>query len=551
MDESICENSPYNETIPVIISNRNEITSETNLRGSNLKNLVTVKRNNKLIEASHLPVVVNLNPRSLYNKTEEFKTLIEQSEAGICCVSETWNRSHSLNSELITDLIEIEGYCWIKNPVQRNRKGGKPAILASTKEFHVTELSPNVISVPINIEIAWALLTPKFQSKDSRFRHIVVASVYYSSTQTKRADFLDHVCQSYQILCSKYGQNVGFIFAGDMNKLNLKPILNLSNDLRQVVTVPTRQNPNAILDKIITNLHSLYEPPYTLQPLDHDVSKSGAASDHLIVLMRPLSNSEVYRGRKYRIINCRTFPDSEIRKFGTWIQSQSWKEVYSEMCPTKKAVILEQLLMTKIEELFPMKSLKLNENDKPWVNAQLVKIDRRRKREYNRNKKSEKWKYLNELFLQREKSLKLAYNKKIVEDLKISNVSQWYSKLKRMSGMENMKEDKVTVEEFADTSSEDQVEIIADKFAQISNLYQPLKDADIKVPSSQNSKEAPLFLPHEIHEKIQKMKKKSSSVPGDIPWKIIREFSVELAEPLCNVYNSATLAGVWPECWKH
>ena len=84
---------------------------------------------------------------------------------------------------------------------------------------------------------------------------------------------------------------------------------------------------------------------------------------------------------------------------------------------------------------------------------------------------------------------------------------------------------KVTVEELADISSEDQVEIIADKFAQISNLYQPLQDADIQIPSSQNSKETPLFLPHEIHDKIQKMKKKSSSVPGDIPWKIIREYT--------------------------
>ena len=100
--------------------------------------------------------------------------------------------------------------------------------------------------------------------------------------------------------------------------------------------------------------------------------------------------------------------------------------------------------------------------------------------------------------------MKLAYNKKIVEDLKISNVNQWYSKLKRMSGMENLKEEKVTVEELADISSEDQVEIIADKFAQISNLYQPLQDADIQIPSSQNSKETPLF----YHMKYMRKSKK-------------------------------------------
>ena len=46
------------------------------------------------------------------------------------------------------------------------------------------------------------------------------------------------------------------------------------------------------------------------------------------------------------------------------------------------------------------------------------------------------------------------------------------------------------------------------------------------------------------------MKKKVSTVIGDIPWKIIREFSVELSTPLSNIFNSATLGGVWPNIWK-
>ena len=46
------------------------------------------------------------------------------------------------------------------------------------------------------------------------------------------------------------------------------------------------------------------------------------------------------------------------------------------------------------------------------------------------------------------------------------------------------------------------------------------------------------------------MKKKNSTVPGDIPWRVIREFSVELAGPLSNIYNTCTLNGVWPEVWK-
>ena len=47
------------------------------------------------------------------------------------------------------------------------------------------------------------------------------------------------------------------------------------------------------------------------------------------------------------------------------------------------------------------------------------------------------------------------------------------------------------------------------------------------------------------------MKKKSSTVPGDLPWKLIREFAVEVSEPLCHIFNSATLEGEWPTQWKH
>ena len=186
--ESIDEDVQYACHIPVILNFRSEKLSDTTNNGSNSKNLITVKRNNKLLEASYLPVVINLNPRSLYNKKEEFKTLIEQSEAGICCISESWDRSHTANSLLLSDAMDIEGYRWVKNVQQRSRKGGKPAILISESEFHITELCSDVITVPKSVKIVWSLLTPKVHNKNMKFRHIVAASAYYSSTETRKAD---------------------------------------------------------------------------------------------------------------------------------------------------------------------------------------------------------------------------------------------------------------------------------------------------------------------------------------------------------------------------
>ena len=88
--------------------------------------------------AVQLPVVVNINPRSVYNKVSEFCTMMEQLEVGICCMSESWDRE-DLGLE---DIIKIDGYKVIKNVLQRKRKGGKPALIISEKDYFVKATLP-------------------------------------------------------------------------------------------------------------------------------------------------------------------------------------------------------------------------------------------------------------------------------------------------------------------------------------------------------------------------------------------------------------------------
>ena len=154
-----------------------------------------------------------------------------------------------------------------------------------------------------------------------KFKKIVVASLYYT-TSTKRSEFLDHISETFNVLRAKYGPNLGFILAGDFNRLKIDPILNLSPDLKQVVCTVTRRNPDAILDKIITNLRSLYHQPFTLELLDNDKEGQGKPSDHLVVIMKPLTSDNPVQQKKYKTITYRPFPDSAIREMGRWLQSR-------------------------------------------------------------------------------------------------------------------------------------------------------------------------------------------------------------------------------------
>ena len=52
-----------------------------------------------------------------------------------------------------------------------------------------------------------------------------------------------------------------------------------------------------------------------------------------------------------------------------------------------------------------------------------------------------------------------------------------------------------------------------------------------------------------MHEKLKKAKKPNSTVPGDIPKKIINEFSVEYSRPIMLLMNRITKTGEYPRQW--
>ena len=284
---------------------------------------------------------MNINPRSVYNKVNEFLTLVEQYESDLIFMSETWDR---INLPL-DSIIQLDGYKVLTAVNPRNFRGGKPALIINEEKYIVKPLNPEPITVPDGVEAVWALLTPKDTKPNHKFSHIAVASIYYRGPKSTKKDALfDHIAESYHYLMAKYGNGLQFIIAGDTNRLNLSPILNLSPSLRQVVQVPTRMNPEAILDPVITTMWRLYSPPVTKPPLDNDADKQGKPSDHLVVLLYPINSKFGCPPRKSRLITFRPLPESGVRKMGSWIQKQTWIEIYN--CPdvNSKAETLQTIM---------------------------------------------------------------------------------------------------------------------------------------------------------------------------------------------------------------
>ena len=78
--------------------------------------------------------------------------------------------------------------------------------------------------------------------------------------------------------------------------------------------------------------------------------------------------------------------------------------------------------------------MKLSEDDEPWYKEKFKQLNRKHKREYFINQKSDKWRSLNLAYLREIKKAKEDYRQRVLDNIKYSNPRKWYSKMKRMSG---------------------------------------------------------------------------------------------------------------------
>ena len=109
------------------------------------------------------------------------------------------------------------------------------------------------------------------------------------------------------------------------------------------------------------------------------------------------------------------------------------------------------------------------------------------------------------------------YSTNIVNNLKESNPSQWYSKVKRMASHKQESEEDVIVQELLGQSDQIQAERIADQFSEVSGLYSPLKSEDINLECIRDDRPPPEINPYEVYLKIMSHKKKTATVVGDVP----------------------------------
>ena len=81
----------------------------------------------------------------------------------------------------------------------------------------------------------------------------------------------------------------------------------------------------------------------------------------------------------------------------------------------EKAENLQSMLMNAMDKFLPQKTVSFSSDDSPWVNPQIKSTIRRRQREYRKNRRSDKWKQLQDKVIKMVSKAKTKYYANVVK----------------------------------------------------------------------------------------------------------------------------------------
>ena len=510
-----------------------------------------IRRDNRCVQALSLPVILFYNMRSLWGKLDSFSEDVHERAGEIIFLCEVWEKNENKkHKRKIEELLEMKQISYISTPRSGAKRGGGAAIASCSTKFSVSKLN---ILIPRPLEVVWALLRPNIPTGD--VKKVILCSFYSPPNSKKNGELVDHISETYNCLKIQH-PGAATLISGDKNSLDIKHILALNPNFRQSVTKNTRND--KILTVLISDLHSYYHVPQIIPPVPVDVPGQGVPSDHCGVLAVPLTTEHSHRAADVRLGKVRPLPESLIRKFGAVLVNEDWSFLAPDLSSSELVQAFQDHTSKLVENIFPEKTVKFSNFDKPYFTEELRRIRRQRQRIYRKSGRNQEYIEIKKRFDQKLKLEAEKYKQKILAEVKEGKRNNSYSALRKLeTGVNVGKNSNFTLPEHVeeDLSAFQSAERLADYFSKISQEFEPIcKDKfppfiREKLTTGKSDFTKPVLEEWEVYQKLCKSKKPNSLIPGDLPVKLVKEFTVELATPITLIYNKITESAEYPNQW--
>ena len=308
------------------------------------------------------------------------------------------------------------------------------------------------------------------------------------------------------------------------------------HNLEQVVTRPTRQN--SILDYIITNLKPFYKTPGIYAPL--------GSSDHNMILWTPKDISRDNNNNNTCINRTvRPYPQSVLSSFGLWSSRNEWfSKLESSPSSNELALSFTNDLKTTFDNFFPVKTIISHPTDKPWIGDHIKQLIKTRQRAFHTGDvhlwRQYRWSV----------QKKIRSRKNIFMPKKSMTCGRTIYANSGISSIQCQAEQKASLNLQGQLLSEPEiVESLNDYFVTVASDIPPLDFSSL--PAFLLAAAPPPTLhPHEVCNKLLKLRTNKAMGLDNIPSRILKEFAYELTEPITLIFNTSLSSGEVPALWK-
>lgn len=299
---------------------------------------------------------IHCNARSLLPKISELRLIGARTKAAVLCITETWLDNSVTNTE-----VKIDGYSLLRKDRSRTGGGVCAYIRGDLAFTQRTDLQQT------ELEAIWFdILLPKTKP-------ILVGNVYRPPKET------DFINKFEETLCKINPEYETFIF-GDFNVCVLHKMAKLCRDylsllkifnLKQIITNPTRvtNSSSTLIDHIIVSR-------------DDKISLSGVIasglSDHYMTFCTRKGKRKGTNKQESNTIKIRTTKNYDKSIFVDKLMSLDWSELY--LCRNVNIAweIFKKLFMSVLNEIAPMKEIKMKCKTEPWITLEILELIRER-----------------------------------------------------------------------------------------------------------------------------------------------------------------------------